>query len=115
MALMDRYGWKTPSVEDHYRTCFSKGLSEFERLRESTKQVDIDPSELSRLNTSLSNYERLKNHFKASTIGLEQTLADLYAIRYGGSSHGAEIDSLIKETFHKLFEYMDDQENWFRG
>ncbi|QQR58203.1 MAG: hypothetical protein IPG59_01560 [Candidatus Melainabacteria bacterium] len=58
-------------------------------------------------------FESLSRNNLKNSVGFEQTLADLYAITYGGS-RCVELDDILERSFPTLTEYMKEQ-NWLRN
>lgn len=132
-ALSEVFKWKEATVVHpdgrtiSANSLYLQGRRQLQhRHAEFTKQIDDSVSKLSDLGLSedriklkpqyksLERQRRIFDGHKAgSEIGFEQTLADLWAIHEGGSSHSPELDQELLKVFRPLYEFMVEN-NWFR-
>lgn len=102
MSLMDIRDWKTPNAFHNYSDCWSKFLWNSEELWKQLANTTPASADFVMLNQKADRYLMLKAHCRLDGTGLEQVLADLYAIRYGGSCYGKSVDRLLLEHFGKV-------------
>ncbi|MBZ0189445.1 MAG: hypothetical protein K8F91_24580, partial [Candidatus Obscuribacterales bacterium] len=132
-ALAEVFSWKEATVAHpdgktiSANDLYLQGRRQLQhRYAEFTRQIDDLMVKLSDLGLSeerikfkpqyklLDRQRRIFDGHKAGNeIGFEQTLADLWAIHEGGSSHAPELDQELLMVFRPLYEFMVEN-NWFR-
>lgn len=132
-ALSQIHGWKDISVElpdgrlrstnDLYnlgRRALERRAEELEmdlgELRKKLSGLGLSNEAIERRSDfrALSNKILLfDNHIAGSEIGLEQTLADLWAVYHGGSSRTPDFDLELVRVFSELNDLMM-KNDWFR-
>lgn len=115
MCLMEVNNWKTPKVKTLYASCFADSIAERNTLMARLKDTSLSAAERASISDTLECYVLVQDHYRASGIGIDQVLADLYAIKYGGSCRGTKIDNFLKSQFGKISDFLDSKEvNWYR-
>lgn len=114
MALIERYGWDDTTVKDMYDAIAPKVRMRFETLALMEERAQkFGLPELDELSLHRRQFSLLAGHMRPD-IGLDQVLADLYAIKHGGSSYGAVAQQILQENFREIFEHLESK-NWYRG
>lgn len=109
---MDTYGWNRNEVRLRYSSCYADIQEDLEMLR----KIEEGSSDYLQAASTIEDLEYLTPHRDAYGIGMEQVLADLYAIKNGGSVYGKYIDEIILDRFGRVFNFMESESiNWFRG
>lgn len=102
MCLIDIYGWKNNKSRFIHNSARMKIIDRIEAL-ETIKNNLVQNEKLKREISELSErYKALNCHTATNEIGLEQTLADLYAVKIGGSAMGNDFDRLLIDSFSDL-------------
>ncbi|MBZ0186556.1 MAG: hypothetical protein K8F91_09940 [Candidatus Obscuribacterales bacterium] len=133
-SLSEIYKWKGASIELPNGRRLSTNDLYHEGKRELLERREALQRELVQLHeklraagvsdgkvTSSKDYISLANkigifdnHIAGNEIGMEQTLADLWAINEGGSSRTPAFDRELRRVFSRLFDFLVEN-NWFRS
>ena len=102
MSLMDIKGWKTPEGRLIYERCSASAIERRSNLVGRLTELETNSELFESVQQELTLFSRINDHLRRSSIGIEQTLADLYARQKGGSCHGERIDLFLSELFSDL-------------
>lgn len=133
-SFSEIYNWKSASVELPNGRRLSTNDLYHEGRRELLERRETLQKELGQLHEKLStagvsdrkitsskDYINLANkigifdnHTAGNEIGMEQTLADLWAIKEGGSWYPPDFDRELRRVFGKLYKFLE-KNDWFRS
>lgn len=118
-SLNEYYGWTNhiftnPALKQAYFEPKFAIKQELKSLNQFSKTSLHGKQRYEEIVERINYYRQFENHISGNEYGLEQTLADLYAIDNGGSVYPIDFDEAMSEEFDEMLELLR-KNNWYRS